>query len=111
LTERLTDYTTKDFVDECVSSSALIRLNTNCALSKLPCPTCLLFMTITYVGLATDGLAVCNFGEFGRNLDPATLQTIEHQTNMLLTDTRDHQLFRLWIHFNLKCWVCLGKAA
>src|SRR5215472_18323665 len=70
LTERLTDNTTKDFVDECVSSSALIRFNTNSALSKLPCPARLLFMTITYIGLATDGLAVRNFGEFGRHLHP-----------------------------------------
>src|SRR5262245_7789183 len=111
LTERLADNTTKDFVDECVSSSAFIRFNTNSALSKLPCPACLLFMTITYVGLTTDSLAIRDFGEFGCNLDPTTLQTIEHQTNMLLTDTRDHQLFRLWIHFNLKCLVCLSKAA
>src|SRR5262249_22738519 len=111
LTEGLTDNTTKVFVDECVSSSALIRFNTNSALSKLPCPACLLFMTITYVGLATDGLTVRNFGKFGRNLDPATLQTIEHQTDMLLTDTGDPQLFRLWIHFNLKRCICLREAA
>src|SRR5690349_15809169 len=83
LTELMTDNTTKDFVDECVANSAFIRFNTNSTLSKLPCPACLFFMTITYIGLATDGLAIRNFGEFGRNLNPATLQTIEHQTNML----------------------------
>src|SRR5205085_9383815 len=110
LTERLTDNTTKDFVDEGVSNSPLIRFNTNSTLSKLPCPTRLFFMTITYISLATNGFAIRNFGEFGRNLDPTTLQAIEHQANMLFTDTGDNQLFRLWIHFNLKCWVCLGKA-
>src|SRR5262249_5958077 len=91
--------------------TTLVWFNTDSTLSKLPCPTRLLFMTITDIGLSTNSLTIRNFGKFGRNLHPPTLQTIEHQANMLLTNTGDHQLFRLWIHFNLKCWVCLSKAA
>src|SRR5688500_18632695 len=66
LTERLTDNTAKDFVDERVSSSTLIRFNTDSTLGKLPCSTRLLFMTVTYIGLSADGFTVRNFGQFRR---------------------------------------------
>src|SRR6266478_7391124 len=81
LTELLTDDTAKDFIDKRVSRSTLIRFNTDSTFSKLPCPTRLLFMTVTYVSLSTNSLAIRNFRQLGRDLDPTTLQTVEHQPN------------------------------
>src|SRR5574341_2542197 len=73
LTERLADDTTKDFIDELVTSSTLIWLNAYSAFGKLPCPPRLLFMTIRYISLPTNGLTIGNLGQLCSNLNPTRL--------------------------------------
>ena len=73
LTEWLADDPAKDFIDELVTCSALIWLNTYSAFGKLPRSPRLLFMTITYVSLATNGLTIRNLGKLCRDLNPTTL--------------------------------------
>ena len=109
LPERLTDNAAKDLVYKLVSGPARGRFDPYCALSELPSTARLFLVAIANIGLVAYRFAIGNFRKLCGHFHATALQPVQHQANMLLTDSRYDELLGLGIHFYLKGRIRLGE--